>query len=264
MSKYMSCKICAKNVELFSRACLLGKYDVEFYRCRSCGFICTEDPYWLEESYREAIKRSDVGHVQRNIRLAKITKTLIMSFFNSSERFLDFGSGYGLFARIMRDSGFDFYCFDIHCINLFAPDFIANLDNQNCYELVTAFEVFEHLADPIQEISETLSFSRSIFFTTELLPASIPKPEEWAYYGLEHGQHVSFYTLRSLEVIAEKFSLNLYSDGRSRHLITPKKLSPIVYKIVSLYKVAALLSPMLYRESLTETDYKQIVGNTLK
>jgi Methyltransferase domain len=264
MSEIMPCKICASKVELFSRACLLGKYDVEYYRCSSCGFICTEEPYWLEEAYFEAIKRSDVGHIQRNMRLAKITKAVIMSFFNGNSRFLDYGSGYGLLARIMRDSGFDFNCFDKHCVNLFTPDFVANPVGKDEYELVTAFEVFEHLVDPIQEISEMLSFSSSILFTTELLPTNTPKPKDWSYYGLEHGQHISFFTLKSLEVIADKFSLNLSSDGKKRHLLTPKKISPIVFRVVSLYNVAVLLSPLFHRRSLTAADYKLIVGKALK
>lgn len=260
----MICAICNAPTDAFASATVLGKYTVCYFKCRRCGFIRTEEPYWLEEAYFEAIKRSDVGYVQRNLRLAKITKAVIRSLFNSSKRFLDFGSGYGLLARIMRDSGFDFYCFDKHCVNLFAPDFVAYPAGQDHFELVTAFEVFEHLVDPIQGIREMLSFSNSIFFTTELLPADTPKPEEWTYYGLEHGQHISFYTQKSLTAIAEKLSLNLYSDGKMRHLLTPKKLPTIVFRIVSLYKVAALLSPLFHRASLTAADQKLIVGKAIK
>lgn len=260
----MKCKICLSNAVSFASATLLRRYEVAYFKCEGCGFVQTEEPYWLEEAYFEAIKHSDVGHVQRNLRLAKITKTVISSLFNSSKRFLDFGSGYGLLARIMRDSGYDFYCFDKHCVNLFAPDFVAYPDGQEHYELVTAFEVFEHLVDPIHEIHEIMSFSNSIFFTTELLPLNMPKPEKWAYYGLEHGQHISFYTLKSLVAIAEKLSLNLYSDGKKRHLLTPKKLPSFAFRIASLYKVAALLSPLFQRASLTVADQKLIVGNALK
>lgn len=260
----MFCAICNAPTVKFASATVLGKYMVDYFQCRRCGFIRTEDPYWLDEAYFEAIKRSDVGYVQRNLRLAKITKVVIKSLFNSSKRFLDYGSGYGLLARIMRDSGFDFYCFDKHCVNLFAPDFIAYPVDRGHYELVTAFEVFEHLVDPIQGIREMLSFSGSILFTTELLPSDTPKPEEWAYYGLEHGQHISFYTLKSLVAIADKLSLNLYSDGKMRHLLTPKKLPPIVFRIISIYKVAALLSHLFNRASLTAADQKQIVDKVLK
>ena len=260
----MICAICSSPTETFASATVLGKYPVGYFRCTRCGFVQTEEPYWLDEAYSEAIKRSDVGHVQRNLRLAKIAKAVIISFFDSGKQFLDFGSGYGLLVRIMRDAGFDFYCYDKHCANLFAPDFEANLDGRNDYELVTAFEVFEHLVDPVQELREMQSFSRNIFFTTELLPANIPKPGEWDYYGLEHGQHVSFYTLKSLEILAERFSLNLYSDGKMRHLLTPKKLSPTVFRMVSLYKTAALLSPLFRRASLTAADQKLIVGKELK
>lgn len=260
----MKCKICLSLSEKFAEATLMKRYRVAYFRCGSCGFVQTEEPYWLEEAYSEAIKRSDVGHIRRNLRLAKITRAIIMSFFDGSKRFLDFGSGYGVLVRIMRDAGYDFYGYDKHCASLFALDFEAPPDVKNGYELVTAYEVFEHLADPLQELREMLSFSSTVLFTTELLPAHAPKPGEWGYYGVEHGQHISFYTLKSLETLAERFSLNLYSDGRMRHLLTPKKLSPTVYRIVSLYKVAALLSPLSGRPSLTAADGELIVGKELK
>jgi len=58
------------------------------------------------------------------------------------------------------------------------------------YELVTAFEVFEHFAEPIQEFESMIKFSDNIIFSTELLPSLVPKPEKWWYYGLGHGQHI--------------------------------------------------------------------------
>ncbi len=50
-----------------------------------------------------------------------------------------------MFVRLMRDNGFDFYRSDRQCENLFAKGFEASLDVSPSYELLTAFEVFEHL-----------------------------------------------------------------------------------------------------------------------
>ena len=83
--------------------------------------------------------------------------------------------GYGIFTRLMRDIGFDFYWYDPHSINLLARGFETRSKNYK-YELVTAFEVFEHFAELIKEIESMLQFSDNILFSTELLPSLIPKP----------------------------------------------------------------------------------------
>lgn len=264
MSTYMPCKICEKDVELFSRARLLGKYDVEFYRCRSCGFICTEKPYWLEEAYSFAITGSDVGLVRRNSRLTTIVRVLLTTFFNANGRFLDFAGGYGLFTRMMRDNGFDFSWYDRYCTNLFAGGFAADLNNGSCYDLVTAFEVFEHLVEPVEELDEILKYSKNILFTTDLLPEPAPKPNEWWYYGIEHGQHVSFYTKKSLKVLAEKKGLNFYSNGATVHLITEKKLPVPLFFLLARHRTSSLIAPLLMNKSLLEDDFRAVSGRHLR
>lgn len=260
----MFCAICTGNVESFSRARLLGKFDVQFYRCSSCGFVCSEEPYWLEEAYSSAITGSDIGLVRRNSRLAKIARLLLTTFFDPKGRFLDFAGGYGLFVRMMRDSGFDFNWYDRYCTNLFANGFSADLNDDRCYDLVTAFEVFEHLVDPVGGLDEIMKHSKNILFTTDLLPEPAPKPDEWWYYGLEHGQHVSFYTRKSLEVLAEKKGLNFYSNGATVHLITEKKLSASLFFLLARHRTASLVAPLLTKKSLLEDDFRDITGSRLR
>ncbi len=190
----MICKICSSSSEQFSSAIILHKHEIKYFKCTLCGYIQTETPFWLEDAYTEAINRSDVGHVSRNITLSTITKSVITLFYNNSAKFVDFGGGYGMMVRLMRDSGFDYYRYDRYCENLFAADFEASKVSDSSYELLTAFEVFEHLLDPIAEIEQMLALSRDIFFSTLLLPDDTPDPKSWWYYGLDHGQHVSFFT----------------------------------------------------------------------
>lgn len=61
-------------------------------------------------------------------------------------------------------------------------------------------------------------------FDLRRIKPPVPGTEEWYYYGLDHGLHVSFYSLGTLEHLAERFRLNLYSDGRSFHYLTSRKL----------------------------------------
>jgi hypothetical protein len=260
----MKCKICTSSADHFSSATILGKYSVDYFKCRRCGFIRTEDPHWLEEAYSSAITGSDVGLARRNSRLATIARLLITTFFNTSGRFLDFAGGYGLFVRMMRDSGFDFSWYDRYCTNLFAGGFDADLNDGRHYELVTAFEVFEHLVDPVEELDGILKHSKNILFTTDLLPEPAPKPDEWWYYGLEHGQHVSFYTRKSLKVLAEKKGLNFYSNGATVHLMTEKKLSASLFFLLARHRTAHLVAPLLTKKSLLEDDFRKVTGSGLR
>ncbi len=238
----MICKICETTSIPFASAEIRKKYNVEYFRCPACGFVQTEEPYWLPEAYSEPINKSDTGLVNRNLILADITKAVISVFFNRRSRFIDYGGGYGLFVRLMRDSGFDFYRMDAHAPNIFARDYEAEPQGNKQYELMTSFEVFEHFAAPSQELEKMFNFSNNILFTTELIPGNCPKPGEWWYYGLDHGQHISFFTKKTLRVLSEKFKVRLYSNGRSIHLLTREKIPAWLFQAVTRRPIARCIN----------------------
>lgn len=192
------CKICGDVRLRFGDAVLMGHRPVVYYRCGSCGFVQTEAPDWLDEAYSDVIHETDIGHVSRNLSLARATVSVITAGFNADSRFLDFGGGYGMLVRLLRDRGLDFYRDDPYCDNLFARGFDRTGTSDDGYELVTAFEVAEHLPDPIEGFAAMFRRSDSVLFSTELLPDPPPAPGAWWYYSLESGQHVSLYTPRAL------------------------------------------------------------------
>jgi glycosyltransferase involved in cell wall biosynthesis len=218
----MQCKICGATALAFGQANMLNKYSVDYLQCSQCGFVQTESPYWLEEAYGEAITGSDVGLVSRNLHLAESTRLLINQYFSADASFLDYGGGYGLFVRLMRDRGFDFYWYDKFCQNILAQEFEGSTDRK--YELITAFELVEHLVDPKAEIQAILQLSDSLLFSTELLPESNPTPGNWWYYAPHEGQHIAIFTAPSLQLLAKSLGLNFYTNGKSLHLLTRKTL----------------------------------------
>lgn len=227
----MKCKICQSESTVQFKTTVLRKYDVEYFQCRSCNFIQTEDPYWLHEAYEEAITDLDIGYATRNISLAEIVSTFIRFALNRNATFIDYGGGYGLLVRLLRDKGLNFYRQDLHCKNIFSLNFDVNdLEEPIAFELLTAFEVFEHLESPLEEIEKMFEYSNSILFSTVLQPAQpITRPEDWWYVAPETGQHIAFYHMKSLEHLARHFDCNLYSDGSGLHLLTTRKfrLNPI-------------------------------------
>jgi len=220
----MQSKITGGDTTLLFKAKILNKYDVAFYRCNDTGFIQTEEPYWLPEAYQSAITKLDVGLVMRNIKLADKVSLLLRKEFDYKGKFLDYAGGYGLFTRLMRDKGFNFYHTDIYCQNIFAMYFDQNdLPSNPKFEMVTAFEVFEHLPNSIAEIQKMLEFSDNLLFSTELQPENISSVDDWIYFSTETGQHIAFYNEASLSTIAAKLGYYFYSDGSFLHLFTKKE-----------------------------------------
>ena len=135
----------------------------------------TAVPYWLAESYASVINEIDIGPINRAVAGSKIVKGIILSMFHREGKFIDYGAGYGVLVRMMRDLGFDFYWCDKYCDNIFAKHFVA--DRETRFELLTAFEIFEHLVDPLSEIKAMLAFSDNLLFSTLLVPNELQKRE---------------------------------------------------------------------------------------
>jgi SAM-dependent methyltransferase len=252
----MHCPICASEQTPCAKARLISKYDVQYFKCSGCGFIQTEAPYWLDEAYSDVIASSDVGAVSRAQSLAETTAQYISLLFNANGRFLDYGGGHGLFARHMRDRGYDFYWYDKYAKNLFTNGFEAH--DGDTFDLVTAFEVFEHLVDPLAEIEKMLRFSRNLLFSTLLVPTPCPLPHTWSYFALETGQHISFYTLESLLIVAKRSGLFLHSVGGYLHLLTAEKIPFLRFRVLTSKALWGPLKGVFSRKSLHNADFRKL------
>ncbi len=259
----VSCKICGAASDPIFKALILTRYDVQYYQCPSCEFIQTETPYWLSEAYASAITSQDIGLLSRNRMILPLLKTLIKIFYNKNKRFLDYGGGYGILVRSMRDQGYDMFLSDKFCTNLFAAGFED--DGSINYELITAFEVFEHLENPLDELKKILLLGNDLFISTELQPHKHILPDNWWYIMPETGQHIALYSLRTLQVLAEKYNMNLYSNGTNLHLFTKKNHNRLLFSIALRLKVAKILDWILPDPpGKLQDDYSLAVKNASK
>ena len=249
------CRCCSAASNFYDTANVLGRYRIRYYRCSDCGFIETEPPFWLEESYRNPMTSYDLGGVSRPTLNSVLTKAVVNWFFNPDGRFLDYGGGYGVFTRWMRDQGYNFFHYDQHCPNLFASTHEGPISGSVKYELVTAFEVLEHLPEPAKTVGDLLSISDSIFFSTELLPVPTPRVADWWYYGPEHGQHIAFFTRVSLQRLAARFAANFYTNGVSPHLISRRKISEKTLRFVLHPRIRASINWFHPRKTLLDEDF---------
>jgi len=262
----MICRICGAPATKIFEAKIMDKYLVSYLHCSFCGFLQTEEPYWLNEAFEHAISLWDTGILSRNYYAAKLTAVIIFFLFNSKAKFLDYGGGYGVLTRLMRDMGFDFYWYDLYASNLFARGFeyVSGPDN---IELVTSFESFEHFVNPLDEIEKILAVSKNVFFSTELLPPKIPQPHDWWYYGLDHGQHLSFYSSRTLAYIAMKYNLNFYSNGTNIHLYSATPINNRLFNSLLYfvnYGPFFVVKKLMKSKSLGDVSYLNSKHHTRK
>jgi hypothetical protein len=252
----MKCLICESPTRNIFSHLVLRKYDVKYFKCDNCGFTFTPKPHWLEEAYSSAISNTDVGLVQRNIELSKKISTINYFFNGKDKNYLDYAGGTGLFVRLMRDIGFHYFWKDKFCQNVHANGF--EYSNQHC-EAVSAFEVLEHLEDPMSFFNEMYSnINPSCFiFSTEVYQGDDPPaPGDWWYYSFLTGQHISFYNFKTLKYIANKFNLNFYSSS-GIHILAKRRLPKLF-----LWLILSRLNFLFYRyvkfrmTSLTLTDYQ--------
>jgi hypothetical protein len=159
--------------------------------------------------------------LRNQINVGKVLVTLA-ALGNRFARVIDYAGGYGILVRQLRDKGVDALWSDPYCTNLLAIGFEHTDEDAS---LVTAFEAFEHFVEPLREVEKLFSLAPNLLISTELVATPSPAPEEWWYYGLDHGQHIGFYRMQTLEWIAKKFNKHLLSDGRGYHVFTETKIS---------------------------------------
>ncbi|MBW4580197.1 MAG: class I SAM-dependent methyltransferase [Tildeniella nuda ZEHNDER 1965/U140] len=227
------CPICFGNQHPCFQETILRKYRIDYFYCDLCGLLQTEDPYWLNEAYKSAVSSADTGLIQRNILLSKLLSCVLFFLCDRQGKYLDIGGGYGILTRLLRDVGFDAYWSDPHCENLFAQGFEASAVSAP-YDAVTAFEVLEHIHNPLEFVQESIkeTSTSTIIFSTELFDTSPPKPDSWYYYAFNTGQHISFYQHKTLVYLAKTLSLSLLSCG-SFHILTAQEMSPFFFRLIN-------------------------------
>ena len=250
-SQFDSCRICGSTARhVFSLPVL--KRDVGYFECPTCGYLQTQQPDWLADAYARPINDADTGIMQRNqVNVGRVVMTLF-ALGQLRGRVVDHAGGYGILVRLLRDAGIDARWRDKYCENLLARGFEAD---EGKYELLTAFEVFEHLLDPLAELSAMLETAPVVLLSTELIRRRATPPRDWWYLGPEHGQHIGFFRVATLQWLAAKLGCHCESDGRSAHVFSrlpvPSTWLPLL-RLRRLWPVIARLQLI----SKTQSDFE--------
>jgi len=222
--------------------------EVDYFECPNCGYVQTETPYWLGRAYAEAINDNDTGILVRNQANARIVLATMLMLGKLDGTVVDCAGGYGILVRLLRDYGVNALWSDRYCENLVARGFEHTGE---IADLVTVFEAFEHFENPAEELDKLLRIAPNVLFSTEIIADPAPKQEDWWYYGEEHGQHIGFFRIRTLEKLAQERGKSLSSNGVSYHLITDQSISKALWKL--LIRANKLLPTLLRRELRSKT-----------
>lgn len=203
------CKICGSNTnKIFHKG-----FHLNYYYCPVCEFISKDESsiITVEEELRiynlHENSIDDPGYVAY---FKDFIDSAILSYCGPGRKGFDFGSGPSpvLATLLERDYAFSMDIYDL----FYAPDKIYEGKK---YNLVTATEVVEHLKNPLDyfhQLKVLLEDDGLLSVMTSFHPRNNKTFINWHY--IREMSHISFYTLKTMEVISEKVGLKIiYSDG---------------------------------------------------
>lgn len=237
------CRLCEGNAARRFRATIFNELPVWYFKCTSCGSLQIERPHWLSRAYGGGnLSALDTGAAQRtldNFVVASVVKIILRS-----NVVLDFGGGDGLLCRLLRDYGVECLVEDRYATATYAPGFANKLDEAP--DLVLAFEVIEHFADPAKELPAVFERgARALLVSTQIFG---DEDENWWYLARESGQHVFFYSYDALKFICNKWGYRVRFVGPYLLFTRQNSLSlreKILLKLVMRLKVFRFLKPAL-------------------
>ena len=220
------CRLCDGATSPSFAGKILGKYAVGYWLCRQCGSLQTDQPHWLHEAYENLAPARDVGMVARTLQMAQLTSAILrIAGVGAETAGLDFGGGNGLFCRMMRDQGFNFFNDDKYAEPYYCVGFTRESRGLRQFDVLTSFEVFEHLPNPKAELGALLAFDPKLWILSTQLHAN--QGPDWRYLAPASGAHVFFYSEKALHDFADRHGL-LFLPGRHLHMFLKRERNPFL------------------------------------
>lgn len=197
----------------------LAGVPIYFVLCRNCGFcFAPEFRDWTAQQFSERIYNDQYVTIDPDFPESRprACAANLLSMFGSSPpgiKHLDFGGGNGRLAALMQEANWDSVAYDPH------SERSVDLQLLGKFDLITAFEVFEHVADVQSLMTNLVSLlapNGLVLFSTMLSDGHIHPDQRlnWWYAAPRNG-HISLFSRRSLKLLANDKSLSLghFSDG---------------------------------------------------
>jgi SAM-dependent methyltransferase len=199
----------------------LSGVPVYYHLCNGCGFcFAPEFQRWSQQDFAERIYNAGYVEVDPDYTgvRPKHNAGLIGSLFGNARghvRHLDYGSGAGLLTETLRQAGWNSSAYDPFVDS-------AAASGGGTYDLITAFEVFEHVADVpglLQDLDRLLDQDGVMLLSTLLSDGEIATNRRltWWYASPRNG-HISLYSRKSLTLAVARIDLQLGSFSPGLHI----------------------------------------------
>lgn len=239
----MHCRLCGgETTFILFKQKVLNKYDVQYLECNQCHSLQTEHPYWLKEAYEINLSTLDTGAAQRTLHNLSIC-FFIAKIFNIHNA-IDFGGGDGLLCRLLRDYGINCYVVDKYALTVYAQGFTQ--PNFIKPDLITGFEVWEHLIQPGEELEQFFEPKPKILIISTQIYSR--QGHGWWYISPETGQHIFFYSKEAIKQVSDKYGYKTvirsgYAVFIRQDLVSIVKV--ILVNIIFLSKIRHVLRAIL-------------------
>lgn len=231
LSSRIDCRLCGASAGRLFVAQVLSRHAVGYYHCPSCDLIQTQRPFWLDEAYGSALSPFDTGAVSRDRVATELTLAVAgLLKVGRDAPCLDYGGGHGVLTRGLRDAGYDFRWHDKYATNLYARGFEGDPNRRQA--LLTCFEVWEHLPDAGADLERIFRPQHDAVLVSTVLHKG--HRDNWWYYCPEAGQHVAFFSARTMQLIARRFGYSAIIGVRYTLFHKPGALSGLRRGLASL------------------------------
>ncbi len=205
---------------------LASGVPVPYYRCAACDFAFTDAfDDWSDDDFRDQIYNDEYPLFdprfadERPQEVAGLVATL---FKQRGIRVLDYGGGNGRTAELLRAAGFaEVVCYDPFHAGQLPPE-------TGGFDLVMCIEVAEHSPKPLALFAELNAYAAPHGFILLSTQDFADVPGHWVdhWYVAPRNGHISFFTSRTLGLLAASLNRQHHKLDMYRHLLTPNGLPP--------------------------------------
>lgn len=188
-------------------------------KCGNCSLVFAEKIPSIEELNSHYSAYSYDNHATISTSTLKSYSDLLdeMEPFRSNNRLLDTGCGRGWFLVEAKKRGWEVYGTEYsdkavelcekNGINMKHGQLNAALFEAGYFDVITSFEVIEHINNPLEDLAYISSFLRSgglFYCTTPNFNSIMRYYLKEKYNVIEYPEHLTYYTKKTLSAAIEK------------------------------------------------------------
>lgn len=208
----MKCKICGSETEKIYHP----RWGHKYHYCKYCDFIAKDESELISQEEELQIYNQHNNSIEDPKYVAyfyKFLKEAVFEYTSEGKSGFDFGSGPSpvLAELLKKNHG---YTMDIY--DKFYSTQKVYLNQK--YDLVTATEVVEHLTNPVEyfELFAGLLKEKGVLSVMTLFH-KCDEEHFWNWHYIRDKSHISFYTSKTMQTIAEQVGLKVIYTNDIRY-----------------------------------------------